>query len=128
MEENISAGAADNGHPGSRYVRAVLYALSKLFLLYDLEAWEVGTEMFSLFYPLSVVFPLCWNLYYERKNNFLLYVMPRVPVRRYLTAKWTAYALGAFVIIVVPYGLAAVSAVYVKPLWFLFLRVVRAYF
>lgn len=43
-------------------------------LHYDLEAWEVGTELFSLLYPLFVVVPLCWNLYYERKNNFLLYI------------------------------------------------------
>ena len=50
-------------------------------LQYDLEAWEVGTELFSMFYPLLVVIPLCWNLYYERKNNFLLYVMPRVNIQ-----------------------------------------------
>ena len=55
-------------------------------LHYDLEAWEVGTELFSLLYPLFVVVPLCWNLYYERKNNFLLYVMPRVKIKKYLTA------------------------------------------
>ena len=53
-------------------------------LHYDLEAWEVGTELFSLLYPLFVVVPLCWNLYYERKNNFLLYVMPRVKIKKYL--------------------------------------------
>ena len=28
-------------------------------LQYDLEAWEVGTELFSLLYPLFVVVPLC---------------------------------------------------------------------
>ena len=28
-------------------------------LHYDLEAWEVGTELFSLLYPLFVVVPLC---------------------------------------------------------------------
>ena len=38
-------------------------------LHYDLEAWEVGTELFSLLYPLFVVVPLCWNLYYERKKQ-----------------------------------------------------------
>ena len=63
-------------------------------LHYDLEAWEVGTELFSLLYPLFVVVPLCWNLYYERKNNFLLYVMPRVKIKKYLTAKWIALCTG----------------------------------
>ena len=84
-------------------------------LQYDLEAWEVGTELFSLLYPLFVVVPLCWNLYYERKNNFLLYVMPRVAIRKYLTAKWIAYGLGALCIIVIPYVMSAVFALYVKP-------------
>ena len=84
-------------------------------LHYDLEAWEVGTELFSLLYPLFVVVPLCWNLYYERKNNFLLYIMPRVKIKKYLTAKWIAYALGTLCIIVIPYILSAVFALYVKP-------------
>lgn len=83
-------------------------------LRYDLEAWEVGTEWFSLFYPLFAVFPLCWNLYYERKDNFLLYVTPRVPIKKYLTAKWAAYGLGTFGIIAVPYLLSAIFALYVK--------------
>lgn len=87
---------------------------SSYTLHYDLEAWEVGTGGFSLFYPLFAVIPLCWNLYYERKNNFLLYIAPRVPVKKYLAAKWTAYALGAFCITAVPYLLAAVYALYIK--------------
>jgi len=83
-------------------------------LHYDLEAWEVGTGVFSLLYPLFVVIPLCWNLYYERKNNFLLYIAPRVPVKKYLTAKWIAYTVGAFCIMAIPYALTAVYAVYIK--------------
>lgn len=92
--------------------------IEKLYLSYtlhyDLEAWEVGTGGFSLLYPLFVVIPLCWNLYYERKNNFLLYIAPRVPVKKYLAAKWTAYALGAFCIMAVPYLLSAVYAIDIK--------------
>lgn len=83
-------------------------------LHYDLEAWEVGTELFSMLYPLFAVAPLCWSLYYERKNNFLLYVLPRVPIQKYLAVKWCTYALGAFCVIAVPYLLSAVFAIYVK--------------
>lgn len=83
-------------------------------LHYDLEAWEVGTGAFSLLFPLCVVLPLCWELYYERQHNFLLYVMPRVPLKKYLTAKWIAYTFGAFCLIAVPYIIAAVYAVYLK--------------
>ena len=49
-------------------------------LTYTLDAWEVGTEYLSLLYPLFVVLPVCWNLHQERKNNFLVYVQPRVPL------------------------------------------------
>ena len=52
-------------------------------LTYTLDAWEVGTEYLSLLYPLFVVLPVCWNLHQERKNNFLVYVQPRVPMRKY---------------------------------------------
>lgn len=83
-------------------------------LHYELEAWEIGTEVFSLLFPLLVALPLCWNLYYERKNQFLLYVAPRVTINRYLKAKWGVHALAAFAIIFIPYFVSAVFALYVK--------------
>ena len=83
-------------------------------LQYDLEAWEIGTELFTLLFPLLVVVPLCWNLYYERKDNFLLYVKPRVRMRKYLFAKWMAYAVGTLFIIVIPYITSAIFTIYVK--------------
>lgn len=83
-------------------------------LHYDLEAWEVGTEFLSLLFPLLTVVPLCWNLYYEGKDNFLLYVMPRVPIKSYLMAKWLAYAAGSFCIMTIPCVLSAVCALYIN--------------
>ena len=99
MEKSFSAGAIDNSSSGNRHECVVLHNLSKLYTTLRFRGWEVGTELFSLLYPLFVVVPLCWNLYYERKNNFLLYVMPRVKIKKYLTAKWIAYALGTFVLL-----------------------------
>nr|WP_288885443.1 hypothetical protein [uncultured Blautia sp.] len=84
-------------------------------LQYSLDAWEIGTEIFSLLFPLFVVMPLCWNLYYERRNNFILYVLPRVPAKKYLGAKWLVYALSAFFILFVPYLLSALCALYINP-------------
>ena len=84
-------------------------------LRYDLDAWEVGTEFFGLIYPLFVVIPLCWGLYYERKNNFLIYVRPRVSLKMYLFTKWLVYALSGFLIITIPYLMSAVAALYIKP-------------
>ena len=83
-------------------------------LQYELEAWEVGTEIFDLIYPLVVTVPLCWNLYCERKNGFLIYVKPRVNLTKYLMSKWIAYALGSICMIVIPYIVSAVFALYVK--------------
>lgn len=84
-------------------------------LSYTLDAWEVGTEYFSLLYPLFVVLPLCWNLYQERKNNFLLYVQPRVSMCKYLWAKWMVYAISAFCILAIPYILSAATALLIDP-------------
>ena len=83
-------------------------------LHYDLEAWEIGTEFFGLLYPLFVVIPLCWSLFYEKKNNFLLYVAPRVSLGKYMAAKWLVYALGSFMVITIPYLCSAIAALYVK--------------
>lgn len=83
-------------------------------LHYDLEAWEIGTAIFNLLFPLFVVIPLCWNLYYERKDNFLLYVLPRVSEKKYLLTKWLVYALSAFFILLIPYLLSAIFALYIK--------------
>lgn len=83
-------------------------------LWYDLDAWEIGTALFSLLFPLFVVLPLCWNLYYERKDRFILYVLPRVTLKKYLLAKWLVHALCAFSILLIPYVLSAICALYVK--------------
>lgn len=82
---------------------------------HKLEAWEIGTEFFSFIFPLFVVLPLCWNLFYERKDHFMLYVLPRVSEKKYLTAKWLVYAISAFFILFLPYMVSAIAAVYVNP-------------
>jgi hypothetical protein len=83
-------------------------------LQYELESWEIGTEFLSVLYSLFVVIPLCWNLYYERKDNFLLYIAARTSLKRYLFAKWISYAVGAVLIIVVPSVISAFFVLYIK--------------
>lgn len=82
-----------------------LYLEYTLYFL--LDAWEIGMECFALLFPLLVTVPVCWQLYYERRDRFLVYTLPRVPKRRYLLAKWTACALSAFIILFVPYLFSA---------------------
>lgn len=81
----------------------------------DLDAWEIGGEIINFLFPLFVVVPICWSMYYERKNNFLLYTMPRMSKAKYIKAKWAASAISAFTIIFIPYFLSAIFALYVKP-------------
>lgn len=83
-------------------------------IYYDLDAWEVGTDWFPFLFPLFVVLPLCWNLYYERKDHFLLYVLPRISQRKYLMVKWLVQFLCAFFIVLIPHVVSALFALYVK--------------
>lgn len=83
-------------------------------MYYDIDAWEIGTEYLGLLFPLFVTVPICWELYYERRDHFLVYTLPRMDKRHYLGAKWCACALAAFMILFVPYFLSAVFALYVK--------------
>ncbi len=81
---------------------------------YGLEAWEIGVEIINFLFPLFVVVPICWLMYYERKDKFLLYTLTRISKRKYLSAKWIVAAISAFAIIFVPYFLSAVFILYVK--------------
>lgn len=54
---------------------------------YGLEAWEIGVEIINFLFPLFVVVPICWLMYYERKDKFLLYTLTRISKRKYLSAK-----------------------------------------
>lgn len=82
-------------------------------IYFKLDAWEIGTEYVGLLFPLFVTVPVCWQLYYERRNRFIVYTLPRIGKRRYLRAKWCACALAAFFILLIPYFFSALCALYV---------------
>lgn len=114
---------------GKKIARPVLFTTCLLTLLtcilsctlyreytihFELDPWEIGTEFLSLLFPLFVTVPICWQLYYERRDHFLTYTLPRISRRRYLTAKWGACAAAAFIIIMIPYFVSALFALYVR--------------
>lgn len=68
------------------------YALSS-----QLEVWEIGMGIINFVFPLIAVLPTGWLMYYERKNNFLIYTLPRVSKKDYILAKWIVVAGSAFV-------------------------------
>lgn len=89
--------------------------ITREYALYvPIDAWEVGTEYIGLLFPLFVTIPICWELYYERKNRFIVYTLPRIGRRRYLGAKWCACAISSFLILLVPYVLSALCALYIN--------------
>ena len=70
---------------GKKIARPVLVTLCLLTLLacilsctlyreytihFELDPWEIGTEFLSLLFPLFVTVPICWQLYYERRDRF----------------------------------------------------------
>lgn len=81
-------------------------------ICFVLDLWEIGTEYLSLLFPLVVTVPVCWQLYYERRDRFLAYTLARTSKVRYLIAKWLACAWSAFLILLIPYFLSALCALY----------------
>lgn len=84
-------------------------------LEYDIEAWELANEYFAFIFPLLVVIPTCWLFYYERKNDFIMYTLPRVSKRKYLLAKWMIIAGNGFLLMFSTMIIGVVVALYIKP-------------
>ncbi|RDY23325.1 hypothetical protein CHF27_008745 [Romboutsia maritimum] len=68
----------------------------------NFEFWKVSIDYIAIIFPILVVCPTCWVMYYERKNNFLLYTFPRVSKKDYILSKWIVCILSAFLIIFIP--------------------------
>ena len=92
---------------GKKIARPVLFTTCLLTLLtcilyreytihFELDPWEIGTEFLSLLFPLFVTVPICWQLYYERRDRFLTYTLPRISRHRYLTGPFIYVILENF--------------------------------
>lgn len=57
-----------------------------------LDPREIGSEYLGLLFSLPVTMPVCWQLYYERRDRFIIYTLPRVSKLDYLAVKWLACA------------------------------------
>lgn len=80
---------------------------------FHIDAWEIGTEYIALLFPLFVTIPVCWQLYYERRDRFIVYTLPRISKQKYLSIKWAACALSGFCILFIPYVMSLFCALYV---------------
>ncbi|MFJ7941965.1 hypothetical protein ACIQYG_26450 [Peribacillus sp. NPDC096622] len=86
-------------------------------LEHQLEIWEVGFEIFNFIFPLLAVLPTCWLMYFERKNGFLKYILPRASKKQYLLSKWIVISGSAFLIMFIISFVGVVTALYgVQPI------------
>lgn len=79
---------------------------------FHIDAWEIGTEYIALLFPLFVTIPVCWQLYYERRDRFIVYTLSRISRQKYLSIKWAACALSGFCILFIPYVMSLLCALY----------------
>ncbi|SDS05776.1 hypothetical protein SAMN05444162_0640 [Paenibacillaceae bacterium GAS479] len=84
-------------------------------LEHDLEAWEVGIPFIIFLFPLISVIPVCWLMYFERRDQFLMYTLPRVNKSRYLWSKWIVVSSSSFLIMFVSMMVGIITALYIKP-------------
>ncbi|WP_106769180.1 hypothetical protein [Paenibacillus faecalis] len=84
-------------------------------LEHDLEAWEVAIPFIVFLFPLISVLPVCWLMYFERKDHFLMYTLPRVNKSRYLWSKWIVVAGSSFFIMFIAMFMGVITALYIKP-------------
>ena len=80
-------------------------------IYFKIDAWEIGTEYIGFLFPLFVTVPVCWELYYERRNRFLVYTLPRISKRAYLGTKWLACSISAFMILFIPITITVTIAI-----------------
>jgi hypothetical protein len=86
-------------------------------LEHQLEVWEVGFEIFNFIFPLIAVIPTCWLMYFERKNVFLKYTLPRASKKQYLLSKWFVISGSSFLTMFIMSFAGVVTALYVvKPI------------
>lgn len=81
----------------------------------QLEVYEVGFEIFNLIFPLIAVIPTGWLMYFERKNGFIKYTLPRVNKKQYLLSKWLVSAGSGFLVVFCVSIISVLVALYVVP-------------
>ncbi|MGE7921507.1 hypothetical protein ACQKM9_21630 [Viridibacillus sp. NPDC093762] len=81
----------------------------------QLEVYEVGFEIVNLIFPLLAVIPTGWLMYFERKNGFIKYTLPRVNKKLYLTSKWLVSVGSGFLVVFCVSIISVLVALYVVP-------------
>ena len=68
----------------------------------NIEIWEQSNEVFDFIFAALASLPICWVVYFERKNNYIIYTLPRISKKKYILTKWFITALfGALIIFLI---------------------------
>ncbi|MBY0220840.1 MULTISPECIES: ABC transporter permease [Sporosarcina] len=107
---------------GFTAVLAMLAAIICTLIIYknyaleaQLEVYEVGFEIFNLIFPLLAVIPTGWLMYFERKNGFINYTLPRVNKKNYVFSKWIVSAGSGYLVVFCVSMISVLVALYVVP-------------
>ncbi|MGX4600029.1 hypothetical protein [Faecalimicrobium sp. JNUCC 81] len=84
------------------FLANVMRVSNEYYVQQSFEFWNVSIDYIAVIFPILVVCPTCWVMYYERKNNFLLYTVTRVSKKQYILSKWIVCVLSAFFIVFIP--------------------------
>ncbi|WP_042274415.1 hypothetical protein [[Clostridium] dakarense] len=84
------------------FLATVMKSGNEYYVQHSFEFWNVSIDYIALIFPILVVCPTCWVMYYERKNKFLLYTVTRVSKKEYILSKWIVCVLSAFLIVFIP--------------------------
>ncbi len=90
----------------------IIYSSAMVFLKlngysydYNIQIWQESNEILGLIFPVFAVLPTCWSMYYERKNNYLMYTALRISKFKYIITKWLMSAIfGALVIFTISFS------------------------
>lgn len=82
---------------------------------HNIQLWDMSGQIFCYIYPLFAVMPICWLLYYERKNHFLAYTQTRVSKKKYLLSKYLTASVGGGFIIFIMSLVSLIICLYIIP-------------
>lgn len=81
----------------------------------NIEVWMLSSQYLALFYVLIAVVSTCWIMVYEKSDNYLAYVFPRINMKKYIFAKGLITVTAAFLVIFMVSFLSLLIVLYVFP-------------
>ncbi len=81
-----------------------LASLKSYVYYHKIEVWEQEEELFCFLFSAVATMPVCWLVYFKRKNHYIDYTVPRISKSRYLLTEWLIVALAsAFIVFTISF-------------------------